>query len=147
MRNWTALALAAAVALPLAGCDALSGVLDVFMPTTTKVRLVNDTGFRVEGTLFFGDEQDMPEDLLTTDMFATEVDFSLAAGADRVIITDSCGDLQAVIIDKAELLLFPGISPDTGSNVLRDGDEFGCGDEIVFTFTLAPDFDISATVR
>lgn len=147
MKNRDAVVLAGFVALTVGGCDSLSGILDMFLPTTTRVRLVNNTGFAVEGTLYYGDQQDMPEDLLTTDLLATEVDFSLSVGADRLIITESCEDLQAIIIDDAELLLFPGISPDTSSDVLRDGEDFGCGDEIVFTFTLTPEFTVSATVR
>ncbi len=147
MRNRGTVIGAGLIALTLGGCDSLSGIFDMFVPTTTRVRLVNNTGFAVEGTLYYGDQQDMPEDLLTNDVLATEVDFSLSVGSNRVVITESCEDLQAIIIDKAELLLFPGISPDTSSDVLRDGDDFGCGDEIVFTFTLTPEFTVSATVQ
>ena len=131
----------------LVSCDSLPGILDLFLPTTTSVRFVNDTGFTVEGTLYYSDQQDIPEVMLTNDVLATELDFTLSAGADRVILAESCEELQAIIIDKAEMLLFPGISPDADTGVFRDGDEFNCGNEIVFTFTLTPDFDIIATVQ
>ena len=107
----------------------------------------NDPFIEIQGTLFFGDQQDMPEELLTNDLLATEVDFDIGAGASTVILAEPCDDLQAIIIDKAELLLLPGLSPDTGSNVLRDGEDFRCGDEIVFTFTLAPDFTVTGTAQ
>jgi hypothetical protein len=147
MTRGIAITLSLLVGIFLVGCDSLSGILDLFLPTTTSVRLVNNTGFTVEGTLYYSDQQDMPEAILTNDLLATELDFTLLAGANRVILTESCEDLQAIIIDDAEMLLFPGISPDADTGVLRDGDEFNCGNEIVFTFTLTPDFEIIATSR
>jgi len=147
MTRGIAITLSLLVGCFLVSCDSLPGILDLFLPTTTSVRLVNDTGFTVEGTLYFSDQQDMPEIMLTNDLLATELDFALSAGADRVILAESCEELQAIIIDDAEVLLFPGISPDAGTDVLRDSDEFVCGNEIVFTFTMAPNFDIIATVR
>jgi hypothetical protein len=136
-----------ALSLAAAGCDSLAALMALFGPSVTSVRLVNNTSANVEGTLYFSGEQDIPEDLLTTDLLATEVEFEIAAGASRVIRTESCEDLQAVIIDKAELLLLPGLSPDTGSDVLRDGEDFHCGDEVVFTFALAPDFTVTGTAQ
>jgi len=147
MTRGIAVTLLLVVGCFLVSCDSLPGLIDLFLPTTTSVRLVNNTGFTVEGTLYYGDQQDMPEVMLTNDVLATELDFTLAVGADRVILTESCEGLQAIIIDKAELLLFPGISPDTDTSVLRDSEDFICGDEIVFTFTLTPDFVIITTVR
>ena len=146
MTRGIAITLSLVVGCFLVSCDSLPGIFDLFLPSTTSVRLVNDTGFTVEGTLYYSDQQDIPEVMLTNDVLATELDFTLAVDADRVILAESCEDLQAIIIDKAEVLLFPGISPDAGTGVLGDSDEFICGDEIVFTFTLAPDFDIIATV-
>ena len=130
--------------LSLAGCDSLDGVLDLLQPTSTKVTLANNTEASVDGTLLYHDEQDVPELLLSE--VGTEFDFDLEPG-DLTTFSLDCDDLQAVQIEDADLRLLFGIGPETSSDVLRDGDDFGCGDEIVFTFTSLPEFDVNITVR
>jgi hypothetical protein len=129
----------------VAGCDALIGLL----PTAqTRVELVNNGDFPVEVELFYDNEQDIPESLLTTDA-GTRVVFNVGVGETSSFSRD-CDDLQAIIVSDADLLIIGGIGPEASSNVLRDGDDFGCGDTIVFTFdhsNLLVDFDVSSSVH
>jgi hypothetical protein len=98
----------------------------------------------VDGTLLYYDEQDIPELLLSE--LGTEFDFDLEPG-DLATFSLDCDELQAVQIEDADMRLLFGIGPETSSEVLRDGDDFGCGNEIVFTFTSFPEFDVNITVR
>jgi len=54
------------------------------------------------------------------------------------VFSKDCDNLQAIIISDADLEVVG--EEDTGT--LRDGDDFGCGDTIIFTFDLI-DFDIT----
>ncbi|MGB2986057.1 MAG: hypothetical protein WBE26_09250 [Phycisphaerae bacterium] len=130
----------------LAGCDALS---DILLPSTVMVSLVNESpDYDVEVTLFYHDEDDIPEIVLTE--IGTERNYTIKPG-ETVSFTRDCDDLQAIIIEDAELQtgLF---RPDTHSGVLRIDENFECGQEIVFTFThsdvlLDLDFGVLPTVR
>jgi len=65
-------------------------------------------------------------------------------------LSRNCDDLQAVVIEDADLRIIGGIGPETDSDVLRDGDEFGCGDTVTFTFTssdLGTNFEVTPTVN
>jgi hypothetical protein len=127
-----------------AGCEAIIGFLQ---PRTVTVRLVNDGDFAVNVRLFFDDDQDLPRSVLTED--GTELRYTIAAG-ETATFARSCDDLQAVVIDDADLLIVGEIGPEADTNVLRDGDDFGCGDTIVFTFdhsNLLVDFDVSVAVQ
>jgi hypothetical protein len=111
----------------------------------TTVRLVNDGDFDVEVDLYYGDEQDVAEALLTE--FGTHVQRTVDAGSVYTFSRD-CDDLQAVIIDDADLAVIGTVEDDT--DVLRDGTDFGCGDTITFTFDhsdLLLDFRISIDVQ
>ncbi|MCH7884473.1 MAG: hypothetical protein IIC01_04415, partial [Planctomycetes bacterium] len=51
--------------------------------------------------------------------------------------------------DDADLLILGDIGPEANSDVLRDGDDFSCGDTIVFTFDhsgILVDFDVIVSV-
>ncbi len=131
----------------LSGCDAVDVVIDLLDPATVRVTLVNNGRFDVEGTLFYDDEQDLPQILLTE--VGRQIDFTVPAG-DFFTFTRSCDDLQAIIIEDADLLVAPGVSPETSTGVLRDGRDFSCGDSIVFTFDhsdLLLDFDVTESVE
>ncbi len=112
----------------MAGCDALVGFL---RPNKTSVVLVNSSDFDVEVELFYDDDQNILELLLTE--IGEEMRLTISAGEQSTFSRD-CDDLQAIIIDDADLLLIGQIGPEVKTDVLRDGDEFGCGDTITFTF-------------
>jgi hypothetical protein len=129
--------------VPLSGCPFL---LDLANPPVTTVRLVNNGDFDVRVVLYYDEQQDTPEDVL--DDVGTRVEFTLAPGGVQSFSRD-CDDLQAVIVERAELMLIGQIGPEAGSDVLRDGDEFDCRDTITFTFhhsQLLIDFNVSTSV-
>jgi len=131
----------------LAGCGAVGIAAQVLTPNRVTVRLVNNADFTVEGNLRIGDQQDIPEDLL--DQLGSEVSFSLAPGGAQTI-SRSCGELQAVRVENADLRVIGGIGPSTNSDVVRDSDEFNCGDTIEFTFdnsAVVVDFAVSVSVQ
>jgi hypothetical protein len=141
-RLWAVSAVVAVMVLIGAGCDAINFV---FGPVLVTVELVNNSDFPVEVRLFYDDEDDIPDFLLTE---TNERNFNLDPGETEQF-TRSCDDLRAIMIDKAELQVI-GVSPDADTGVLRDGDDFECGDTIVFTFDHGPlliDFDIDVDVR
>ncbi|MFH0983360.1 MAG: hypothetical protein V2A79_17715 [Planctomycetota bacterium] len=127
-----------------AGCDAVRSIIG---PSTTSVSMVNNSeDYAVDATLFISDEQDVPEDVLTE--LGTELTFSIGPG-ESTSFTRDCDELQAIIVENAELRVLGGLGPETGTDVLRDGTDFGCGDRIVFTFDhseLILDFDVTASV-
>jgi hypothetical protein len=69
---------------------------------------------------------------------------------ESVSFTRSCGELQAIVIDDANLITVgQHVSPDTDSEVLRNGVEFACGKFIFFNFVhtdLLGDFALQIAV-
>ena len=131
----------------LSGCDAVDVVVDLLDPATVRVTLINNGQFDVEGTLFYDDEQDLPQFVLTE--VGRQLDFTVSAG-DSFTFERSCDDLQTIIIEDADLLVAPGVSPETSTGVLRDGDDFSCGDSIVFTFDhseILVDFNVTESIE
>ncbi len=131
------------------GCgavDFLNNLIGSINPRQVTVELVNDTPFDVDVEMYYSDEQDIPEFALTSDL-GTRIDRTVPAGeVDR--FTRDCDQLQAIIIDKAVLQSL--LQPQEGTDVLRDGHEFGCGDTISFGFTstsLGTNFEIATDVR
>jgi hypothetical protein len=115
-------------------------------PSSTEVELVNNGDFTVEVRIFISDEQKIPAGLI--DDLGDELNFTVAAGQ-RETFSRSCDDLQAVVVDEADLQVALGLGPDASSEVLRDGTDFGCGDGIRFTFThneVLTDLQISVAV-
>ena len=134
----------AGLILPLTGCDALVGIIT---PTTVTVSLVNTSDYDVDAKILISDEQDLPEFLLTE--LGDELDFTIPAG-ETVTFVRSCDELQAIVVDDADLLVLIGLGPEAGSDVLRDGDDFRCGDVIIFTFSHSQavlDFHITTQVQ
>jgi hypothetical protein len=131
--------------LPLSGCDALVGIL---LPSTVTVSLVNESpDYAVVVTLFYHDDDDVLEPILTE--IGQEREYTIAPGQ-TVTFPESCDDLQAIVIDDADLRVLGGIGPETSSDVLRMDDDFECGDEITFTFTHSGallDFDVDTAVQ
>ncbi len=140
------LVLFSLLALSITGCGALESLLEFFGPRETFVTFVNNSDFTVEGRIIIDDDQETTEELL--EEFGTQIDFSVAAG-DTTTISRDCDDLQALILADADLRIIGGVGPETRSGVLRDGDEFHCGDRITFTFDhseLIVDFDFTLSV-
>ncbi len=122
-----------------AGCGAALQAAGALQGDEVTVVLRNSSDdFDVEVTLFYDDDQNILEGVLTET--GTQVDTVVLAGQ-SVTLTRDCDDLQAIIIEDADLLLIGELGPETDTDVLRDGDEFGCGDTLVFTFS-HPDEDI-----
>lgn len=132
----------------LAGCGALSDLIDqILTPKRTRIRLVNNTPFPVEVDLYYSDTQEAPREIIVA--LGEEVLETVAAG-DVLPLTLDCDELQAVVIDDADLRIVGGIGPEEDTEVLRDGDDFGCGDTITFTFTsttLGTEFTITTRVE
>jgi len=132
----------AAMCPVVSGCDALE---ELFGSDTVTVRLVNDGSFDVEVEIYISDQQDIPEAVLT--LLGTKLDYTVEAGG-TVTFTRSCDELQAIVVSDADLLAVGGLRPDTSWEVLRDGDDFSCGETIVFTFDhsiVLIDFDVVVT--
>lgn len=128
---------------PLLGCDAL---LSVLTGDTVRVSLVNDSDFDITVSLFIYDEQLVPEFLITE--LGDESVFFVPAGQ-TVVFFRICEELQAIMIDDADLLVDGGFGPEANSDVLRDDDDFSCGNTITFTFDHSAailDFDVTSSV-
>ncbi len=131
----------------VAGCDALTALLGTLQPNLVTVELVNNSDFAVEGNLFYDDDQDTIEEILVET--GTERTFILTAGG-RSSFSVNCDDLQGIIIGNASLQIVGDVGPEANTDVLRDGDDFSCGDTIVFTFDHSDailDFDVAVTTR
>ncbi len=125
-------------------CDSLVGLL---RPSETTIVLANNSDFDVEIVLFYGDDQNILELLLTE--IGEEMTLTIGAG-EQFTFSRDCDDLQAIIIDDADLLLIGQLGPEVKTDVLRDGNEFGCGDTVTFTFEHSDtifDFSIAVTVE
>lgn len=126
------------------GCDVIN---DIIRPSTVTVRSVNNGDFEVRARFFIGDDQNALEAVLTE--LGTERNRTIPAGQTDTFVED-CDDLQAIILEKAELRVIGAVGPETDTDVLRDGDDFGCGDIIVLTFDhsdLLVDFDVNVSVQ
>ena len=133
------------------GCAALPFLL--FSDTVT-VTLINETGSSVDVELFLSDEQNIPRALLLevdkdlVDSLGERVDMLLLPGG-RSSFARACDDLQAIVVGDADLNVLGGLGPDASSDVIRDGSDIGCGDEIQFIFRSGGnllDFDVDVVV-
>lgn len=138
------LTLAALLLLAFAGCDTL---LSLLQPSTVRVELRNNGDYVVDVTLYYGESQSAPRDVLTT--LGTQVEYSISPGETAAFSRD-CDDLRAIVIDEASLRVIGQAGPSTDGDVLRDDDDFDCGDTIVFTFDHGPllvDFAVQTSVE
>jgi hypothetical protein len=124
------------------GCEALPGLA----PPVTTVRLMNNGDFAVEGELLYDDEDftivELPEP------FGERRPIVLPAGGQSAFSVP-CDEFQAVIIADADLQWIAGVGPSAGTDVLRQGDDFDCGDVLRFTFDHSAaivDFDVRIDV-
>ncbi len=141
MNKSRAVAVLGCMLIGLAGCDSLVGVL---RSRETTIVLANDSDFDIDVLLFYGDDQNILEALLTE--IGEEMTLTIGTG-EQFTFSRDCDDLQAIIIDDADLLVIGQLGPEVKTDVLRDGNEFGCGDTITFTFDHSDAiFDFSITV-
>ena len=143
----TKLAGAVVVVLGVSVCGCAS-LLNFLQSSVTTVRLVNNGSFTVSVELYTSSEQNIPEAVLTADNDDRE-EYAVPAG-ETVTFARDCDDLQAIIIDEADLNLVGQAGPEASTGVLRDGDDFGCGDIITFTFDhseILVDFDVAVSVQ
>ena len=127
----------------LTGCDVLVGII---LSNSTTVELVNNSDFNVDVVLYYDDTQEVPELLLVET--GTRLEFTILPGQTQRF-SRSCDELQAIVIDDADLRVIGGVGPEANSDVLRDGDDFSCGSTIRFTFDHSAailDFDVTTSV-
>jgi hypothetical protein len=124
---------------PLGGCDGTFP--DIIIGDEVVVRLVNNTDDDIDVVVYYADNADISESDLTDN--GTRLEFTIEPDEWTSFRRD-CDRLQAVIIDRATLHVLGGLGPTTHSEVLRDGDDFGCRDTVGFTFEGSLlDFDVS----
>lgn len=117
-----------ATVLPLAGaCD----LMNLLQGDAVIVQLVNDGDYAVRLELRISDNQ--YELQMVLEEFGDELNRTVAPG-EMVTLVESCDDLQAIMIAEAELEVVGDSGPRNSTDILRDGDDFGCGDVIVYTF-------------
>ena len=118
----------------IGGCEGfdLGGLLG---SSRVTVELVNNGNLPVEVEIYIADEQLIPEALLTS--VGERIQITVDPDSTERLSRD-CDELQALIIEEARVMIagLPGPSEDT--EVLRDGDDFGCGDTVTFTFEYLP---------
>jgi hypothetical protein len=134
----------AVMVLALAGCGAAETVVEALANDGITVILQNASeDYEVQVELYYDDFQEVPESALTN--LGRRRDYTIGPG-DSVTFTEECEDLQAIIIDDADLVIIGNIGPDTNTEVLRDGTNFNCNDTLTFTFDhseLIVDFDVT----
>ena len=131
----------------IVGCEAAQSVAEAMGGNEVTVTLRNTSDeFDVNVSLYYSEDDDVLEDVLTN--LGEHREFNIGPG-ESATFTPSCDDLQAIIIDDADLEIIGDI--DTETRVYRgDGDDFDCGDTLVFTFShsdLLLDFDVSFTIQ
>ena len=132
----------------LCGCDVVESLWEVVGPNTVRVVLVNTTESDVDPQMFVNEEEDLLEFLLDNDLNRFAEGVILEPG-DVEVFTFDCDDIGIVGSVDAELLFAPLISPDSSNDpILRQGEDFECGDEVRFDFTGGlSDFHVSASVE
>ena len=131
----------AGILIGTAGCDSLLGLISL---NTVTVMLVNTTGFSVDATIQISDREDIG--LILPNEW-DELEETIPPGATRSF-TRNCEDLQAIFIEDADLRLIGGLGPEADTRVYLDGEDFSCGDVIVFTFTYEDlDFDVDVNYQ
>lgn len=138
MRRLACFALIGLV-LPLVGaCD----LMKLLQGNATTVQLANSGDYPVIVELRYSDNQYELQAVL--EEFGNELTYTIAAG-EAVTFLKDCEDLQAILIKEADLSLVGAIGPSASTDILRDGDDFGCGDIITYTFS-HPDPPVSLEI-
>lgn len=103
-----------------------------FGSSLTTVALKNSTAFPVEVRVRYGANQNVLAEIL--EEAGTEVVQTVPANS-TVTFSRDCEELQAIMIENADLQIIGGIGPSQNTGVYRDGSDFGCGDTLTFTFS------------
>jgi len=139
--------LIAAIAMTATtGCGTLAALLGLNL-NTVRVELVNNGDYDVKVLLFTHTDQNAPEDVIKT--IGEDEEFLIPPG-ERVVFLRDCDDIQAIVIDEAELMVIGDVGPKTDTGVLRDGSDYQCGNAIIFTFDHSnqiTDFDVMTSVE
>ncbi len=129
----------------LAGCDTLQTALGRSDRVTVRLRNSSED-YDVDVSLYYDSDDNVLEDVLTE--LGEHRTFLLGPG-ESSSFSASCDDLQAIVIDDADLQVL--LTVETSSGVYRgDGEDFDCGDTIVFTFThdeFGVNFDVDFSVE
>lgn len=144
MRTPTFVRAASLMFVALFGCQS---ILEILQPRIVQVHLVNRGDFAVDILLYYHEEQLIPKELLTE--IGTRLEFTIAAGQEARF-SRNCEALQAVVVDNADLRIIGQIGPKTDTDILRDGNDFRCGDTVVITFdhsSVLVDFHATVDVR
>ena len=110
------------------GCDALRSLI---VPSTVTVRFVNRAGASVDVSMRYSDIEDITKSLL--EVVGTQRESTIAAFDEGDLGPFECEEFRAVMIDDADLNVLGDVDGSTGA--FRDGEDFNCGDTLVFTFT------------
>lgn len=104
------------------------------VPTSNSVtvQLRNMTFSPIKVTLYYHSDQNVLESLLK--IVGKKLEYTVPALGTESFTRD-CDELQAIQIDKAKMQVVGDIGPSANSELFRDGHDFGCGDELTFTFT------------
>lgn len=129
--------------ISLAGCG---NVLNALGIQTLTITLFNATDFPVDGSLYTNKHEEFSVGDIT--LTGDERTFDLDPNESVSFSDLSCDDVQAMQITDANLRIALGISPSASTDTLFDGDDFHCGEKLMFTFTqqgLLDDFEIVLT--
>ncbi len=112
----------------------------------TSVQFINNSTLGVDVQFFYGDEQLATK--TTLQLAGEEQNLNVPAGGTRSL-SFPCDSLQAIYIEEAALTLPGELGPERDTEILRDGDDFNCGDTITYTFSgsLIVDFAIAESVN
>ncbi|MBX3394703.1 MAG: hypothetical protein KF841_05005 [Phycisphaerae bacterium] len=125
------------------GCDELEALLGRLLDRGTRVEVTNNGDYPVDAVFYISGEQNIPRALLVE--LGERIAITIEPGQTMPFVRD-CDDLQAIVLDDADLRVIGAIGPETSSEVLRDGTDFGCRDTILFTFdhsAVLVDFDVT----
>jgi hypothetical protein len=121
--------LALGLLLPLVGaCD----LMQLVQGDATIVQLVNTGQYPVNVELRISGNQ--YELQVVLEEFGDEINYTVGPGQ-SVTFFKPCDDLQAILVARADLSLAGDVGPSNNTDILRDGDDFGCGDIITYTFS------------
>lgn len=123
------------------------GDFGIVLPGQVTITLDNRGDYDVDVTLYYDNDEDIPLFLLTRS--GTRVEFQVDDD-DTVTFFRDCDRVGAIVVSDARLRVLSGVGPRASSDVLRQGDDFECGDRIIFTFDHSDallDFRVSDRVQ
>lgn len=121
----------------LISCDALLVLLqssNFLQSSNVTISFVNGSSdFDLQINYFYSDDKNINQDVLVLPVINEEGNETIMPGS-TFTFSDSCDNLQAFIVNDAELQAALS-SPNRSTGVLRIDSDFSCGDRVVFTFT------------